>query len=201
VTPSLVRCLVFLALLFGAAAASAECISFAEAGKKQGEPACITGKVIKVAKSPGGNVFLDFCENYRQCPFTVVVFEKDAEKVGDLKLLEGQEVTIYGRIKEYHGKPEIILRDKRQLQGDKSKYLPDEDEPHHLRMDTGADASKHAHHVSRGGMAHHSSKKPKTSSSPATSASSSSSTTPPSSGTGSTPAPDLPAPANPKSPK
>src|SRR5215469_9749324 len=104
-----------LAILFSAVAASAECIPFAEAQKKQGEPACISGKVMKVAKSQGGNWFLDFCENYRQCPFTVVVFSVDAKRLGDLKQLEGQDVTIYGRIKEYKGKPEIVLRDKRQL--------------------------------------------------------------------------------------
>src|SRR5438270_6218512 len=107
----LLRYALLLGILLGAAAASAECLPFAEAQKKEGEPVCITGKVLKVAHSSTGNWYLDFCENYRQCPFTIFIFGKDAKKLGNLKELEGQEITIYGRIKDYRGRSEIILRD------------------------------------------------------------------------------------------
>jgi hypothetical protein len=145
------------------AAAAAECVPFEQLQSKKGDAVCITGKVVKVNQSQAGNWFLDFCENYRQCPFSVFIFEKDAAKLGDLRGLQGQQVTIYGRIREYNGKPELILRDRRQLEGEKVKYLPEEDEPKGVAMNRDFDASKHGpkHHHCCEEHAHNSHKKPK----------------------------------------
>src|SRR5215472_4759008 len=95
------------------AVAAGECVPFEQLQGKKGDAVCITGKVVKVNQSHAGNWFLDFCEDYRQCPFSVFIFEKDAARLGDLRSLQGQQVTIYGRIREYNGKPEIVLRDRR----------------------------------------------------------------------------------------
>src|SRR5512146_3431987 len=104
--------------------ASAACISIEEAAKKIGETACVTGKVLKVGQSNGGTYFLDFCEDYRKCPFTVVVFAKDVANVGNVKLLAGKTIEITGKIEEYRGRAEIILRDKRQLKGEQARLAP-----------------------------------------------------------------------------
>lgn len=146
------------------AAAAAECVPFEQLQGKRDDAVCITGKVVKVNQSHAGNWFLDFCENYRQCSFSVFIFEKDAEKLGDLRSLQGRQVTIYGRIREYNGKPEIILRDRRQLEGEKLKYLPEQDEPKGMSANREFEAGMHGpkHHPWAGGQ-HSKSKKPKAS--------------------------------------
>jgi len=94
------------------------CIPFTDASKQVGETVCITGKVVAVNESArSGTIFLNFCEDYKNCPFTVVVFPKDRDKVGDVKKLEGQTIQIHGKVQEYHGQAEIILEDPQQLKG------------------------------------------------------------------------------------
>lgn len=105
-------------LLLAAPPLGAECISIEQAADKVGADTCVTGKVVKVAESPNGAWFLDFCQDYRSCPFTVVVFPSNLRDVGDVRLLEGKTIEVHGRIKLYRGRPEIVLRDRRQLAGD-----------------------------------------------------------------------------------
>ena len=138
--------LVFASLLLTGSAAVAECVPMEEASKHVGKEACVAGKVVKVNQSNRGNWYLDFCANYRECPFSVYIAEKDAKKLGDLKALEGQDVTIYGKVKEYNGRPEIVLRDKRQLDGEKSKYVPREESRRQMR-NSGFSAEHHARHL------------------------------------------------------
>ncbi len=111
----------FVMLLSAAASA---CISIEEAPKHLGETTCVTAKVLKVVQTKTNTSFLDFCEDYRKCPFTVVVFARDLRNVGDVKLLEGKTIEIHGKIEEYEGRAQIILRDKRQLKGEAAKLPP-----------------------------------------------------------------------------
>lgn len=156
-----------VAALCGAASlfVRAECVPFQDAKKVEGKPACITGKVLKVAQSQSGNWYLDFCENYRDCPFTVYVPRSDAERIGNLKPLEGQQVEIYGKVQQYNGRSEIILKDKRQLEGEKKKYVPPDDD-RRLSYRDGHSAAMHGpphHHFATMGQ-HAGSKKSKSSS-------------------------------------
>jgi len=125
-----------VAALVGAASllVRAECVPFQDAKKLEGQAACVTGKVVKVVQSQSGNWFLDFCENYRECAFTVFVPRTDAQRLGDLSPLEGQQVEIYGKVQPYNGRSEIILKDKRQLEGERKKYVPPDDD---LRLSNG----------------------------------------------------------------
>jgi hypothetical protein len=97
--------------------AAADCIPFSEAGKHIGEERCVTGKVFKVEQGAGGHHYLDFCEDFRVCPFTVVIFRGDLKHVGDVRSLTGSVVEIHGPVKEYDGRAEIILRESNQLTG------------------------------------------------------------------------------------
>jgi len=107
------------------ACATAACVPFTEAKKHVGDEVCVTGKVLRVGRSPrSGTQFLNFCEDYKHCAFTVVVFAKDAEHVGDVTALQGQEIKLYGKVREYKGQAEIILSDVRQLKGEKFKLPP-----------------------------------------------------------------------------
>jgi len=65
--------------------------------------------VVRVEAGNGGVHYLDFCEDYRLCPFSVVVFSYDLKHVGDVWQLAGRVVNIRGEIKEYDGRAEIAL--------------------------------------------------------------------------------------------
>jgi hypothetical protein len=103
---------------------AAECIPFTDAAKHIGTSKCITGKVVKVTRLDSGTTFLNFCEDYRTCPFQVVIFRGDLRHVGDVRQLEGRTVEIEGDIQEYDRHPEIILRDSGQLRGAAAKIPP-----------------------------------------------------------------------------
>ncbi len=90
---------------------------YTEAGQHIGEYARVTGTVVSVYASKGGTTFIDFCKNYKTCPFTAVIFSSSANEFTDLKGYTGP-ITLTGTIKSYQGKAEIILdsRDQVELQ-------------------------------------------------------------------------------------
>jgi DNA/RNA endonuclease YhcR with UshA esterase domain len=95
--------------------APADCAPFSEAHRHVGKTQCISGTVLHVKADSKGVTFLDFCEDYRTCPFTVVVFPGDLKHVGDVRQLKGRAIEIKGRIQDYDGRAEIILRYPQQL--------------------------------------------------------------------------------------
>lgn len=101
-------------------AAAAECHNFRRAPQKLGEIACIRGKVLRVNSSVKGTTFLNFCDDYRNCPFAVV-FARDLKGIGDVRVLEGKEIEIEGKVTAYNGQAEIILNDQNQLRGSAAK--------------------------------------------------------------------------------
>jgi hypothetical protein len=117
ITPYLLSSLLVLV----ATTALADCYPFSTANDHLGEVTCIRGKVVKLAVGPTGLHFLNFCEDYKTCPFTVVVFPRDLRDVGDVRTLEGKEIQVTGKVKMYKGQLEIILRDRSQLRGDTAK--------------------------------------------------------------------------------
>jgi hypothetical protein len=68
--------------------------------------------------------YLDFCDDYRNCPFTVVVFPRDLKNVGDIRHLQGKEIEIHGPVKEFDGRAEVILQESRQLSGPGARIPP-----------------------------------------------------------------------------
>jgi hypothetical protein len=72
------------------ATASSSCIPITDAGKHIGATKCGSGKVVRVKAGARGVHFFDSCEDYRTCPFTVVVFASDLKQIGDVRRLEGR---------------------------------------------------------------------------------------------------------------
>ena len=107
-----------------AVCSDAACIAFDHAPEHIGEKTCVTGTVLKVKETQGGTFFLDFCEKYYSCPFTVVVFPSSLRDVGDVRLLEGKTIEIHGSIKHWGGRAEIVLKDIRQLRGEAANIPP-----------------------------------------------------------------------------
>jgi hypothetical protein len=104
--------------------ASAECIPIDKAKDKVGSNACVTGKVLHIGRGKSGTTFLDFCEDYKNCPFVVVVFARDLKDVGDVSQLEGKLIEISGKVEDYNGRAEIVLKDIKQLHGETANIPP-----------------------------------------------------------------------------
>jgi hypothetical protein len=104
--------------------ARGQCVPFSDAQKHIGANRCVTGKVLHVKLGNGGVHFFDFCEDFRVCPFTVVVFPRDLKQVGDVRRLEGRQIEIEGKVKGYDGRAEIILRRPGQLRGEAGHIPP-----------------------------------------------------------------------------
>ncbi len=111
----------FVVLIVLTLSARAECIRINEAQNHVGETRCVTGVVYRVEAGSRGVHYLDFCEDYRVCPFTVVVFPSDLKNVGDIRQLKGKTVEIHGPVKQYDGRAEIILEEARQLRGEAAR--------------------------------------------------------------------------------
>jgi hypothetical protein len=91
------------------------CVEITAAGPLVGQPGCVAGRILRVYTSRNGNTFLDFCAEYKTCPFTSVVFSEDRAKFGDLGALKGRKVELRGLVTEYQGRAEIIIRDQDQI--------------------------------------------------------------------------------------
>jgi DNA/RNA endonuclease YhcR with UshA esterase domain len=91
------------------------CLQIRDAGLHTGENTCVEGRVLRVFTSRSGTTFLDFCRDYRNCPFTSVIFAGDRSRFGNLGSLEGRNVQVLGEITTYNGRAEIIIRDPKQI--------------------------------------------------------------------------------------
>jgi len=114
----------FLCLLIIPTAAFAACLPAEEAAKHVGETTCVHGRIVTVSAQPGGTHVLEFCGESGQCGFSAVVFARDLPQVGDVRSLAGEEVDIQGKIRLYHGHPEVIVHDARQFKGEAAKLPP-----------------------------------------------------------------------------
>ena len=90
-------------------------ISANEASNHIGEYAIVTGTVSQVYHSRGGTCFLDIDGDYPNNTFTGVIFKSDSKKFTDVEKYEGKAIELIGTIKEYNGKPEIILKNDSQI--------------------------------------------------------------------------------------
>lgn len=97
-----------------------QCISISDAPQHIGKKVCVAGKVVKVSQAENGAFILNFCAT-DTCPLVVRLLPQDYEYVGDVTQLAGREIEIKGKIKQWNGQTEIILRDVDQLQGSSAK--------------------------------------------------------------------------------
>ena len=95
-----------------------KCVSVQKAKDLVGQEACIVGKVQRVGFSDTGTAFITFCEDYKNCPFTAVVFGRDMDKVGNLQMFEGRELEVTGRVRDFHGTAEIVVKKRTQFSGE-----------------------------------------------------------------------------------
>ena len=113
-----------LPVLLIAVTCSAECIPFTEAPNHLGESRCVKGKVVNIGESRGGTLYLNFCPDYKKCAFAVVVFPSALKDVGDVRQLKDKDIEIHGKITDWRGRTEMVLRELRQLKGEAAKIPP-----------------------------------------------------------------------------
>ena len=90
-------------------------ISWMDAHKYSGEKVTVEGIII-ASHNSGKACFLNFHENWKKY-FTAVIFQSDFGKFPKQPELyyKGKKVQVTGKVKEYKGKPEIILKDPSQI--------------------------------------------------------------------------------------
>jgi DNA/RNA endonuclease YhcR with UshA esterase domain len=91
-------------------------ILWQDAAKHYGEYATVEGKIVATHNS-GKACFLNFHPNYKRY-FTVVIFASAFPlfPANPESFYYGKKVRVSGYIKEYKGKPEIILNDPSQIE-------------------------------------------------------------------------------------
>lgn len=91
-------------------------ISWQDAAKHYGEYATVEGKIVATHNS-GKACFLNFHPNYKKY-FTAVIFASAFPlfPANPESFYYGKKVRVSGYIKEYRGKPEIILNDPSQIE-------------------------------------------------------------------------------------
>jgi hypothetical protein len=94
----------------------AECVPFTQAIEKAGELACVTGKVVEVHTIKTGVTYLNFCRDYRDCSFSVVVLAGDARRLRDVCVLQGREIRITGKVTSKGRRAEMRWQKPEQLQ-------------------------------------------------------------------------------------
>ena len=90
-----------------------------EAASHVGESTTVCGLVASAthaARSRGAPTFLNLGKPYPDQIFTAVIWGDDRTKFGSPELaLRGKQICVTGEIRLYRGRPEIILRDPKQL--------------------------------------------------------------------------------------
>jgi DNA/RNA endonuclease YhcR with UshA esterase domain len=118
--PRLICLNLFLAVCSAGSVAqsTARCVPIEKAKNFIGQEVCVVGTVHRVGFSDSGTAFITFCEDYKNCSFSAVVFERDMDKVGSLQMFEGRELEVTGRVKDFHGTAEIVVKKRSQFSGD-----------------------------------------------------------------------------------
>jgi len=99
-------------------AMAADCFPVEQAREHIGEEQCIAGKVFRVKHGSRGTTYFDFCDDFRICPFSVVIFAGHLKDIGDVSQLTNRVIEVHGTLKQYDGRAEIVVQDARQLGGE-----------------------------------------------------------------------------------
>jgi DNA/RNA endonuclease YhcR with UshA esterase domain len=96
--------------------AQAQTISANDAQSHVGQSVTVEGTVSEVhLDGRSGVTFIDIDGNYPREAFTGVIFEDAAATFPNVNSLVGKVVDITGKVQDYKGRIEIILRDGTQL--------------------------------------------------------------------------------------
>ena len=89
-------------------------IGTADAASYYDQTMIVTGIVAQVTLRPNAT-FLNLDKPFPNSPFTVVIFPRQRQLLGDVNVFRGKSIEIKGKIKNYQDKPEIVLDSTNQL--------------------------------------------------------------------------------------
>ena len=127
------RRLLWLAIMFGCAAASAfaggpkVCVTADQASKTPNKDVCITAHVYEVVEMADGTRFLDVCPPDvpdAGCHFMIMSLPEDRREVGALARYRDSNVQIRGIVQPMHGRFGMLLSHSRQFYGGPPKFKP-----------------------------------------------------------------------------
>jgi RecG-like helicase len=101
------------ALLISVSAYSQDQVSSKDAKNYIGKTMQVKGVVSGIFVSQKGNTFINFDDKSPNQSFTAAIFSDTNIDIGKIK--EGSTLTVYGEIKEYKGKPEIVITAPEQI--------------------------------------------------------------------------------------
>jgi DNA/RNA endonuclease YhcR with UshA esterase domain len=86
-----------------------------DASRHVGETVSVRGLVAGVYTSKSNTTFINFGAAYPHHTFTAVIFSSAISRFTDPKKWNGKMITVIGLIKDYKGKPEIVLESPSQV--------------------------------------------------------------------------------------
>jgi hypothetical protein len=108
---------IFAALLLTASIGHAQSLTASQAKAHEGESATVCGTVASertATSSRGEPTFINLDSTYPNQLFTILIWGDDRKNVGELPNI-GSHVCAKGLITDYHGVPEIVVRNSGQL--------------------------------------------------------------------------------------
>jgi hypothetical protein len=108
---------VVVTLLLMASVGHAQSLTASQAKAHEGETATVCGAVTSertATSSRGEPTFINLDSTFPNQVFTILIWGDDRKSVGELPNV-GSHVCVKGRITDYHGVPEIVVRSSEQL--------------------------------------------------------------------------------------
>lgn len=109
------RALALLLFLLSACTTKAQTITPDQAKDYVGKTVTVCGEV-KSTHSTKKAAFMNFGEAYPNQTFTAVIFDSFQYNFPDLKNYNHKNICVTGKIELYKGKPEIVLRESKQIE-------------------------------------------------------------------------------------
>jgi len=80
-----------------------------------GKEVTVKGTVSEITVLKSGLTYLNIDGKFPDNKFTALVFKRDAEPFGDLKVWEKKKVEVTGKIDDYKGKAQMVLTKPDQI--------------------------------------------------------------------------------------
>jgi hypothetical protein len=106
---------VFVALTAPMLGEQRKVIFDSDASKHVGEMVSVRGLVAGVYTSKTNTTFINFGSRYPRHTFSAVIFSSASTRFKDPQRWDGKVITVSGTIKNYKGKPEIVLESPSQV--------------------------------------------------------------------------------------
>ncbi len=75
----------------------------------------VVGVATQVNTTKSGVTFINMDGKFPENKFSAIIYKDDSSKFEDVKKMEGKTIEVSGKIQEYNGKYNIVLKEPKQL--------------------------------------------------------------------------------------